>query len=475
MTARKPTGFLSALVRDSRWRAGGAQAPPGAANSGEPAPGLEPVAVDPVAAARPGEARRTPSTETVATFEEGGEAPMPSRVAAPDVSLSASPEPATPVTSVESAARGRRTATPAAYVPAAHAHPQTLARTPLQSETGPTPPVQPVQADAVEIAPTAPTASAPVVRRKLMTGPTAPTAAVLLPTTVIGSRTESTSRVGPPDATAGTRESGIVSVATAAGPPSPVSREIRDLVTPLPPGPSDSPASLSEPVPGPQRQPQPVAKSPAAARLGSPAHRRFVEAGETVPAAALPEDSLPPDSQPFGAVVAEGLTNLLGRRVVGPAPDEPSRLAATTRATTTAITAATTEEPLRAVAAVRLDDPLIAPSRPAASPVGSAVDLVPETSPVVHGAALPIPTPVAPAAAAQPPVPTAARLLPSASELALSGAASRPLPPPEATAPRVHIGTVEIVVAAPVEKRPAAAANPKPSSNLASRRYLRSL
>jgi hypothetical protein len=40
--------------------------------------------------------------------------------------------------------------------------------------------------------------------------------------------------------------------------------------------------------------------------------------------------------------------------------------------------------------------------------------------------------------------------------------------------PRVHIGVVEIVVAAPAEKRaPAAAA--APSSNLASRRYLRSL
>jgi len=40
--------------------------------------------------------------------------------------------------------------------------------------------------------------------------------------------------------------------------------------------------------------------------------------------------------------------------------------------------------------------------------------------------------------------------------------------------PRVHIGVVEIVVAAPAEKRaPVAAA--APSSNLASRRYLRSL
>ena len=40
--------------------------------------------------------------------------------------------------------------------------------------------------------------------------------------------------------------------------------------------------------------------------------------------------------------------------------------------------------------------------------------------------------------------------------------------------PRVHIGVVEVVVAAPVEKRAPAAA-PAPSSNLASRRYLRSL
>ena len=40
--------------------------------------------------------------------------------------------------------------------------------------------------------------------------------------------------------------------------------------------------------------------------------------------------------------------------------------------------------------------------------------------------------------------------------------------------PRVHIGVVEIVVAAPAEKRAPAAA-PAPSSNLASRRYLRSL
>jgi hypothetical protein len=40
--------------------------------------------------------------------------------------------------------------------------------------------------------------------------------------------------------------------------------------------------------------------------------------------------------------------------------------------------------------------------------------------------------------------------------------------------PRVHIGVVEIVVAAPAEARPVAAA-PAPSSNLASRRYLRSL
>ena len=40
--------------------------------------------------------------------------------------------------------------------------------------------------------------------------------------------------------------------------------------------------------------------------------------------------------------------------------------------------------------------------------------------------------------------------------------------------PRVHIGVVEVVVAAPAEKRAPAAA-PAPSSNLASRRYLRSL
>jgi hypothetical protein len=220
----------------------------------------------------------------------------------------------------------------------------------------------------------------------------------------------------------------IASATAAGGPASPVHHEVRNLAVP------DRPAALSEPSPSvPQRQENPVegrrllqtaAQPTATARLGSPAHRQSAEVTATGAAAVLPEDSSQPGPRSFEAVVAQGLTNLLGRPVVVPAADGPS---------------------------------------------GPAADLVAETTHAVYGAVAP--APVVPAA--QPPVPTAARLLPSASELALSGAA-RPIPSTE-TGPRVHIGTVEIVVAAPAEKRSPVAAGAKPSSNLASRRYLRSL
>ena len=68
---------------------------------------------------------------------------------------------------------------------------------------------------------------------------------------------------------------------------------------------------------------------------------------------------------------------------------------------------------------------------------------------------------------------TAATMMPSRSETA-----ARHAPPGsrwEPAAPSVHIGVVEVVVAAPAEKRAAPAAAPAPPSNLASRRYLRRL
>ena len=78
-----------------------------------------------------------------------------------------------------------------------------------------------------------------------------------------------------------------------------------------------------------------------------------------------------------------------------------------------------------------------------------------------------------PAPADRPLVRTVPRVLPSAVYPGVAGAAPA-VRSPEPAAPSVHIGVVEIVVAAPAEKSAPAAA-PKTPSNLASRRYLRSL
>ena len=70
---------------------------------------------------------------------------------------------------------------------------------------------------------------------------------------------------------------------------------------------------------------------------------------------------------------------------------------------------------------------------------------------------------------------TPTRVVPSGSEPSYAPQpASRQETVLKSEGPRVHIGVVEVVVAAPAEKRAPAAA-PAPSSNLASRRYLRSL
>ena len=69
---------------------------------------------------------------------------------------------------------------------------------------------------------------------------------------------------------------------------------------------------------------------------------------------------------------------------------------------------------------------------------------------------------------------TPTRVVPSGSEPGAPQSFSRQETAARSEGPRVHIGVVEIVVAAPAEKRAPAAA-PAPSSNLASRRYLRSL
>ncbi|HEX6863676.1 MAG TPA: hypothetical protein VF414_12705 [Thermoanaerobaculia bacterium] len=69
---------------------------------------------------------------------------------------------------------------------------------------------------------------------------------------------------------------------------------------------------------------------------------------------------------------------------------------------------------------------------------------------------------------------TPTRVVPSGSEPGAPQPVSRQETVLRSEGPRVHIGVVEIVVTAPAEKRAPAAA-PAPSSNLASRRYLRSL
>jgi hypothetical protein len=73
----------------------------------------------------------------------------------------------------------------------------------------------------------------------------------------------------------------------------------------------------------------------------------------------------------------------------------------------------------------------------------------------------------------QPLTRTESRALRSAADQGLMGTALR-VPAAEPAGPSVHIGIVEVEVAAPVEKRAPAAAPASPS-NLASRRYLRSL
>jgi hypothetical protein len=82
------------------------------------------------------------------------------------------------------------------------------------------------------------------------------------------------------------------------------------------------------------------------------------------------------------------------------------------------------------------------------------------------------------AVVAERPFVTPTRVVPSGSEPSFAAGAPQPVFRQETVlrseGPRVHIGVVEIVVAAPADKRAPTAAS-APSSNLASRRYLRSL
>jgi hypothetical protein len=106
---------------------------------------------------------------------------------------------------------------------------------------------------------------------------------------------------------------------------------------------------------------------------------------------------------------------------------------------------------------------------PRAEAAESRPDLVSEPAPSAEIA------PERAAVAEQSLLVTPTRVVPAGSEPAgASQQVSRQETLLRSEGPRVHIGVVEIVVAAPAEKR-APAASPAPSSNLASRRYLRSL
>jgi hypothetical protein len=69
---------------------------------------------------------------------------------------------------------------------------------------------------------------------------------------------------------------------------------------------------------------------------------------------------------------------------------------------------------------------------------------------------------------------TVPQVLPSVNDLSIAGA-PRPALSAEPSSPSVHIGVVEITVAAPADPKPARAAAPAQPANLASRRYLRKL
>ncbi|HEV8579146.1 MAG TPA: hypothetical protein VGX68_08685 [Thermoanaerobaculia bacterium] len=129
-----------------------------------------------------------------------------------------------------------------------------------------------------------------------------------------------------------------------------------------------------------------------------------------------------------------------------------------------------TDEP-RAITAAVIPALLSSAAAPAAAPPAA---LGPSVEPPVSEAATAELAPTAHAApAGWQPVRTVPQILPSASDLAgpsLTMSVSTSEPP----GPSVHIGVVEIVVAAPAEKSAPAAA-PSTPSNLSSRRYLRSL
>jgi len=127
---------------------------------------------------------------------------------------------------------------------------------------------------------------------------------------------------------------------------------------------------------------------------------------------------------------------------------------------------------------------------PRKEPSRTAVEATPADLPSVAVPAPELPLPDAPAvsvtaaevlaptkednAAPNPPLArTVPRALHSAGDPVFTGVAL-PVSAAEPAGPSVHIGVVEIVVAAPAEKRAPAAA-PESPSNLASRRYLRSL
>jgi hypothetical protein len=122
------------------------------------------------------------------------------------------------------------------------------------------------------------------------------------------------------------------------------------------------------------------------------------------------------------------------------------------------------------------------PARHATVPLETALETVLETAfdsrvaePAEAAAASTLAAAWEPTVAADRPASQAvARVLPRADDPAFGGWAPRPEAAAEPAAPTVHIGVVEVVVAAPQEK-PAPAAAPARSVNLASRRYLRSL